>query len=117
MTEKSKQLIELPESVRVGCLDYEIEDWNSQRANCSGRYGECSTMTQIIRVDTQYGHVRTASTLLHEILHACAHHGAYQCIEKPSEEQTVTHFSEMIAQVWQDNPDVMEWIGKHVRRK
>lgn len=109
--------IELPKSVRVGYLDYEIEDWNPQDANSSSRYGEHSSLTQKIRVDTQYGPARTAKTLLHEILHACSHQGGYASIDKPNEEQTVSQFSDMLLQVWQDNPNVMEWIGKHARSK
>lgn len=117
MTEKNKPTIELPKRVRIGALDFEIENWDSQEASSSRRYGECNSTTQKIRVDTQFSAVRTASTLLHEILHQCCNHGAYYVLEKPTEEQTVTQFTDMLTQVWQDNPDVMEWIGKNVRSK
>ena len=117
MNEKNKAPIELPNRVRVGYFNYEIVNWNSQDAIDAARYGQCSSMKQQIRVDTQFGPVRTASTLLHEILHACCRQGGYDAIEHPSEEQTVTQFTDVLSQVWQDNPDVMEWIGKNVGSK
>jgi len=117
MNEKSKTPIELPKHVRIGCFNYEIENWNSQAATSAARYGESSSMTQTIRVDDQFGPVRTATTLLHEILHECSRHGGYGAIENPSEEQIVCQFTDLLCQVWQDNPSVMEWIGKHMRSK
>lgn len=105
--------IKLPKHVRIGCFNFEIEQWTAQDASSSARYGECSIMVQRIRVDTQYGPVRAANTLLHEILHACSRLGGYDDIENPNEEQTVSQFTDTLLQVWQDNPDVMEWIGRH----
>lgn len=109
--------VELPKSVRVGYLDYTIEHWTAQDASSAARYGECATMLQRIRVDTQFGLVRAANTLLHEILHASCNQGSYNSIEHPTEEQTVSQLADVLIQIWQDNPDVMEWISKNARAK
>jgi len=103
----------LPASIRVGYLDFAVEIWVTQHANAAGRYGECDKANAIIRVDTSYGPVKAASTLLHEVIHACFDVAGIE--DTDSEERTVTHLSNQLAQVWRDNPDLVAYLSDALR--
>lgn len=107
--------IKLPESVRVGYRVYTIEAWASSEASGARRYGQCCHLSLKIKVDLTYGPVQAAETLLHELLHACWVVSSLDDIESPIEEVAVGHLSGILTQVFQDNPEVMDWIGKHAR--
>jgi hypothetical protein len=103
----------LPKSVRIGYRDYTIENWASNMAAGAHRYGECDKMNGIIRVDTQFGPVKAANTLLHEIMHACCDIGERE--DADNEERTVSVLAGTLTQVWRDNPDLVAFMSQALR--
>lgn len=101
--------IPFPKTIRVGLHDYEIEDWASREAASASRYGECSSLLRRIRVDRTHGQRQAASTLLHEIMHACF--AEWHMDKVDDEERTVGTMSEAVSCCWRDNPGVFAWIG------
>lgn len=97
-----------PTTVRIGYRDFAIEEWDTKQANAAGRYGECDKANGVIRVDTSYGPVQAAETLIHEVLHGCFHVAGID--DSDAEERTVTHLSSQLTQVFRDNPDVMAYL-------
>lgn len=102
-------MTDLPKSIRVGYRDYSIELWAANHAMSAGRYGECDKANAVIRIDVSYGAVKAASTLLHEVLHACCDVGQRE--DEDSEERTVSVLSNQLAQVWRDNPDFVAFMS------
>lgn len=104
----------LPKCVKVGAWNYEIQRWDSKDADDARKYGETSNNQKIIRVDDSFTPQQTASTLLHEIIHAI------YCrwrIEKPfDEEQIVDRLTEGLSAVWRDNPEVCFWIHERLSK-
>lgn len=102
----------LPKKVRVGYASYTIENWSTELATAASMYGECDNLNHIIRVRADLNPQEAANTLLHEIMHAAWKVGG---CDEGDQEKVVTILSNILTQVWQDNPDVMEWIGKHAK--
>ena len=98
----------LPTVVRVGYRDYAIIEWDRKDAASSDRYGECDKANAIIRVSTDYGALKAANTLLHEVLHACFDVAAIEGDDP--EERTVTSLANVLAQVIRDNPDLVAYL-------
>ena len=111
----SKQSQELPKSVKVGPFTYSVLDWDTHEANDRTRFGEHSGDLQVIRVDTSYGHQRSACTLLHEILHAIF--SVWNMEHTDSEERIVKSLANGISTVWADNPEVFAWIHRGLTTK
>lgn len=105
--------MKLPTTVRIGYRDFAIEDWDTKQAASSSRYGECDKANAIIRVDTTYGPVKSASTLLHEIMHGC--YDIVGLTDEDNEERTVTQLSNQMTQVFRDNPDVLAYLRACLR--
>lgn len=104
---------ELPQSLRVGYLDYTIEDWKPSEAYVNGRYGECDRHHLVIRVRADLPPTRKAETLLHEVLHAAYDMG--HVADKDEEEQTVAVLASQLAQIWRDNPDLIRFLEQTFR--
>lgn len=100
-----------PTSVRIGCLTYEIQDWQPRAAQASSRYGECSSVEQAIRVDLSQSRERVILTLLHEIMHAVYRAIRFDDVEHPSEEFLVSATSEAVTTMMRDNPELRDWFG------
>lgn len=99
-----------PTSVRVGHFDYVIEQWTPRSAQAASRYGESSSVEQVIRVDTSQHPQRVRETLLHEILHAVFRSMGFDDVQNPSEEFIVGATAHVLTQVMVDNPDVRAWL-------
>ena len=97
-------------------FDYRLENWNPSEAVGASRFGE-TCMVRVLSCTRLYGDRQTASTLLHEIMHAAAAVWSIGCDKEDgtlSEEQFVRPMSLGLATVWRDNPAVFEWIAKHL---
>jgi len=107
----SKEL-PLPKSVKVACYTIHLENWHPHSANASRRYGEFSSMEQLIKVDLSSTNDTVINTLIHELFHAI--YWAYSIMDDDKEERTV----EMLATGWQqvmvDNPKLREYIDSLV---
>lgn len=97
-----------PKSVKVGYLDYSIEQWNPKTATANNRYGECSHGELAIRIDTSHDPREVAETLLHEIVHTVAR--SWGLGKDDSEERIVSAISTGVATIFRDNPTVARFI-------
>lgn len=102
----------MPTQIRVGYRDFTIEEWPTARACSADRLGECDKDGGIIRVRTDFGQVKTASTLLHEVLHAAYHMGN---INGDDEENIVSIFANQLTQIWRDNPQFVAFMESTFR--
>lgn len=105
--------VPLPDSLRIGPFEIQVMPWNPMSAASSRRYGEFSSMEQVIRVDPNAGKIKTCDTLLHEVLHAI--YWVYTIDEKDGEERTVAMLSTALLQVFMDNPDLREFINESLK--
>ena len=105
-------MADMPKSVRVGYATYKIEEWPTELATASERWGECDGMNGIIKLRMDLPAHELANTLLHEILHAVWSVGA---CDDGDEEKCVTIIANQLTQIMQDNPKVWDWIVKNAR--
>ena len=103
---------QLPPSVKIGHLDYALLILRPKLATEGSRYGECSHLSQEIRIDHSHEPRKVAQTLLHEITHAIW--GMYGLEDEDKEERFVNVLANGWAQVWRDNPAVFLWIGERL---
>ena len=104
-------IIDLPEKVRIGAFDFQIQRWNSYQAAAAQRWGECSTTEFVIRiqVDMPTRH-KAVDTVLHEIMHAI--YVIFGVEDDDKEERIVSMFAKALAGVYRDNPWIIEWLKK-----
>jgi Zn-dependent peptidase ImmA (M78 family) len=100
--------LKLPKSIRVACFDIAIKDWEHVGAAAHSRYGEYSSIEEVIRVDTSHSPVRVAETLIHEISHAIF--DLYHLADNDEQERTVGQFATGMTQVLRDNQEVIEFL-------
>lgn len=102
----------LPDTIRVGYLDYTIEAWSAAHATTADRIGECDRQNSIIRVRDDLPPQKTAEVLLHEVLHAAYDMG---CVGGEDEEKTVSIFGRQLTQIWRDNPQFVAFMESTFR--
>lgn len=111
-------MAELPTKLRIGHVDVEVEIWNHLWAQDANRWGEWSTREMKIRIDTTGRQpIEILCTLMHEVLHAIC--WAYEVrfvdtLDKgdhpDTEERMVGILSGALAQVYRDNPELVQFI-------
>ena len=94
--------MKIPESIRIGGIDYAVEYGDNLRIGneiCYGviSYNDC---TISISATDSNSHQHKCITLWHEILHGIFEHA---CLHPENEEQVVEILSKGIYQVLQDN--------------
>lgn len=104
--------LKLPSKIRVAAFDINIEDWQPHSANSKQRYGEFSSVENVMRIDTSYPH-NTLGTFLHEINHAIW--WAYALEDGDTEERIAEVMSTAWIQIYRDNPEVLAFINNAVR--
>lgn len=105
-------MAQMPETIRVGYLDYVVEAWPSSLASTSDRIGECDRQNSIIRIRDDLPPQKTAEVLLHEVLHAAYDMG---CISGEDEEKIVSIFGHQLTQIWRDNPQFVAFMESTFR--
>ena len=105
-------MMPFPEVVKVGYADYKCELWHSLDASAFDRKGECCRSTKVIRVRNDMPGRETAQTLLHEILHAAYYDSRLESGD--TEERIVGTLAHVIAQVYRDNPEAMQFIAEQL---
>ncbi len=114
MMEQAQEAPPLPSSVRVGFRHYEVIEWDQMDSSCEDRFGDQSMAQARIRVAAGINVEKQANVLLHELLHACYGQAALNGGEK---EETVVHsLSNVLCQVWQDNPDLIAFLDAALGR-
>jgi IrrE N-terminal-like domain len=97
----------LPKSIRVGHRDVSIVLVDGD--DLDGAFGDYLASKQRIRINSGHMPQTQASTLIHELLHACWPVGPRPVTNV--EESFVTSLEPMLASVWRDNPALVAWIS------
>lgn len=94
--------MKIPESVRIGGIEYEIKYAPYLRLNDVLCYGTINYNESIILLSETdgTGHQKRCCTLWHEILHGIRNHAG---LEIENEEEVIEMFAKGIYQVLQDN--------------
>ncbi len=105
-------LMKLPVSVvKVGGFDFAIEYMNLHEAAASRRYGECSTIEQLLRFQQEMpSRFKAVDTVLHEIFHAI--YWTFGIEDEDKEERIVSALGSAMMQVHRDNPWLAVWINE-----
>ena len=94
--------MKIPESIRIGGIEYEIKYAPNLRLNDVLCYGTIDYNESIILLSETdgTGHQKRCCTLWHEILHGIRNHAG---LEIENEEEVIEMFAKGIYQVLQDN--------------
>lgn len=94
--------MKIPETVRIGGVDYAVEVSENVRMGNNICYGTIDYTESLILLSStdSTGHQHRCITLWHEILHGIFEHA---CIHPKNEEEVVEVLSRGIYQVLQDN--------------
>ena len=94
--------MKIPESVRIGGVEYAIEEVEIARLGPNLCWGTIDYGDSVIQLSTMddAGHQHKCMTLWHEILHGLFEHA---CVHPEDEEQIVDVLGKGIYQVLQDN--------------
>lgn len=92
-------------NIKVGPLSYvvRIEATEYENGHCGATYHQLSQIN--ISPNLSTGEYR--STLLHEVMHACAHFAGIDQEEKIDEETWITKLSPTLLMVLSDNPHLI----------
>ncbi|MCI8620250.1 MAG: hypothetical protein HFG44_09335 [Oscillospiraceae bacterium] len=98
--------MKIPESIRIGGVEYAIKYAPNLRIGNDLCYGTISYDDSVITLSDSdgTGHQRRCITLWHEILHGIREHAG---LEIENEEEIVEMFSKGIYQVLQDNGNLL----------
>ena len=91
-------------AVRVGPYRYDITQTTNFDAD---KTGECTPQRGQIRVQQDLSPDQTASTLLHEVLHACWDAAG---LTSKTEEETIRRLEPWILGVLKDNPALVRFL-------
>ena len=96
--------MKIPNSIRIGGVEYEVEFVPNLRNATELLYGEINYHESKISISTTdgAGHQMQCITLLHEILHGIQNHSGIE-LPKDKEEQIIDMFARGMYQVLQDN--------------
>ena len=94
--------MKIPESIRIGGVEYEIEYVENLREGNRLLYGQIDYDNNKLRLSASdgIGHQHRCITLLHEVLHGIREHA---CMDIENEEEVVEMFSKGLYQFLQDN--------------
>ena len=106
---------DLPKYVRIGHRTYKIEILSEITRRSEGFDGQHLADIHLIRVAMDLKPSERAMILLHEILHAVWAAAFLDEAKDITEEQICHAFGNVLTQIWQDNPEVMNWIGENAR--
>lgn len=98
----------LPTSIRVGFRHYTVIKWDQTDSFMTGSMGDHCSLQCKIRIANGLNPAQTANTLLHEVFHACYHYA--ELMDKDGEERIVSGMSNVLCQVWQDNPELIAFL-------
>lgn len=106
----------IPKKVRIGYLDYKIEEYQDDEFE-----GDYSPQSQRIRIRTLgRSSAFIANTLLHEVMHGVYYHSSLKSpnssdSDTETEENVVNGMSNMLSQVFRDNPDLIRYLLKTLK--
>lgn len=99
----------LPALMRVGGFDIKIEKWTVHQAAGAARYGEFSSIEQVIRIQLGISsRYKAVDTFLHEVNHALF--WAYGIEDEDKEERIVGALGTAWMTLHRDNPWLCDWL-------
>lgn len=99
----------LPASIRIAGFDFTIEKWTHHQAAGMARYGEFSSIEQVIRVQLDMPtKFKAVDTVFHEISHALF--WAYGIADEDKEERVVGALGTAWMSLHRDNPWIVDWV-------
>jgi len=106
--------MELPDTIKIGYLDYLIGTAVTSQQSGTDRAGECDRNAAEIRVAAELPPARAAEALLREVMHAC---WGQWCDSGDSaiEDKVVSGLANGLATTFRDNPDLLSWLQTHLR--
>jgi len=102
-------MAKLPEVIRVGPYDIQVEVWTHQQACAAQKYGEFCALELTVRVDGSMPHWQMVDSLLHELGHAIW--WAYSVQRGDEEERIVAIMALAWAQIFRDTPALLPWLA------
>ena len=99
----------LPSTVRIGPFDFALIPWTTPQAQAAHRYGECSSIEQVIRIQRDMASpTKCVDTLVHEVSHAFW--WAYGIEDGDKEERIVGVLGTAWTAFYRDNPWFLDWV-------
>jgi|TARA_R110000796_G_scaffold187010_2_gene303919 hypothetical protein len=114
MTKKQKQNHPIPDSIKIGYVDYQFDFWPDTFASTEEAQGEFfATHGKIGLKSSALESVHGTNTVLHEILHAIVYQ--YGLVETlgDKEEVVVNTMANGLSTVFVDNPWFIDYIKKY----
>lgn len=105
----------LPTSIRIGYRDYRVEIFSPEIAEAKARFGEIDHEAAVLRLQGNIDAPKMANTMLHELLHGCWYVGGLDRDSRKREERIIRLLANQLAQVWRDNPQLVDWITQQMR--
>lgn len=104
----------LPDSIRVAGWDFRIVKWSVNEAHASNRFGEFSSLEQVIRLSSNRASVTgLMDTFFHEICHAF--YWVYGIEQDDKEERAVRMLGTALMTLHRDNPWLALWVDRALR--
>ena len=106
---------ELPNSIKIGYVNYQFDFWSDTFASTEEAQGEFFQLAGKIGLkESTIPSVHGVNTLLHEILHGIVYQ--YGLVETlgDREEQTVNTISNGLTAVLVDNPWLVDYMKKYI---
>jgi hypothetical protein len=107
--------LQLPERLHIGYRDYILEEMPDEGK--ATHVGFHQGQMQSIEINTEMPPVEVVNTLLHEIVHAIFDYANYSFAEGANEEDCTICLGNGLTQFIKDNPDVIDWMQKHLDAK
>ena len=100
----------LPRKIKIAGFDFQIKRWTHHESSGVQRYGEFSSIEQVIRLQHDMPSAfKAVDTFLHELGHAL--YWVFGLKSEDDEERTGSTMSSGWVTVYRDNPWLAKWIG------
>ncbi len=106
--------MELPETIKIGYLDYLVDTWDISQDEESDRAGQCDRNAAEIRVIAELPPARAAEALLCEVMHACWGQWC-NAADRTIEDKVVSGLASGLATTFRDNPELIGWLESQLR--
>ena len=106
---------ELPNSIKIGYVNYQFDFWPDSFASTEEAQGEFFQLAGKIGLkESTIPSVHGVNTLLHEIMHGIVYQYGMQETLDSNEEKVVNTMTNGLTNVLVDNPWLVDYIKKHI---